>query len=73
MSRRGAADQIKNTLAETEALLHAIEGARMQFSSAADNLHSISESVRQRLRELTQELDELRARIATSTLPGDSA
>lgn len=71
--KREKAAQIKSTIDETEALLRAIEGARMQFSSAADQLHTISETTRHRLREITQELEDLRRQIVTSTLPGDSA
>jgi hypothetical protein len=69
--KREKAAQIRSTIAETEALLSAIEGARMQFSSAADQLHSISEETKRRLREITQELEDLRRQIVTSTQPGD--
>jgi hypothetical protein len=59
------------TIAETEKLLQAIEGARMQFSSAADELRYITTATRERLRWLIAELDKLRVDLKKVTMPGD--
>lgn len=65
--------KLRQAVDDTEGMLTAIEGARMQLSSTGDELRGQVTTIRERVRWLIQELDKLRAQIGKAkTQPGDS-
>lgn len=67
-----ACQTLKLAIEDTVGMLTAIEGARLQFSSTADELRGQVTIIKERVNWLIRELDGLRKQIVRSTQPGDS-
>jgi hypothetical protein len=67
-----ACKKLRLAIDDTEGLLKAVEGARMQISSTADELRGQTSILKERVAWLIRELDTLRKHLGRSTRPGDA-
>lgn len=67
-----ACERIKVSIEDTEGLLLAVEGARVQLSSVADDLGSHIKILKERFNTLVRDLEMVRKKIGSKTWPGDS-
>ncbi len=67
-----ACEKLKISIEDTQGLLLAVEGARLQLSSTADELKGLITIIRERANILTRDLGALQKQIGRHTRPGDS-
>jgi hypothetical protein len=65
-------EKIKVSMEDTQGLLMALEGARMQVSSTADELKALTTIIRERVNTLCRELAAIQKEIGRRTQPGDA-